>query len=179
MYSEAETYTYPEGKMEDVQYAPPSNKTQTLCFERWVGQTVYRTVKPTIGPNKNQIIGIRRGRIIGQYRRISRNHPYRVELLYRTRWDAMIDWHTGKGRTENLPKYEVYDGAMYEYGFISRFELGVLVKGGLLETGTPGYFKEAQSNYLLSIVPLYKAALNNPEALFIEWDYQNNKIAEP
>jgi hypothetical protein len=129
--------------------------SQTKPLGRWIGQFVYRSVIPSVGPNAYKLLGYRRGVI----RCIC---PRRGgEMLHHTEWFVGVNWHTGEvTRGEDIPKHDRFS-APFDYGLMTLDEMVILVQGGLLGKDGP-VFNEPQCDSLKAVLPLYETILSRP-----------------
>jgi hypothetical protein len=152
--------------MSEVTSETEHSPVQTKCYQRWVGQDVWREVYPTLGPLAFKTLGIRRGKIISIHEEFPHYTFSKGLQLHQVAWEANFDWHTGEPKTENLREYEKFSNGIFEYGLTTPFEMTILVRGGLLQKGTAGVFTEPQIDRVKILIPLYKRVLANPNATF-------------
>ena len=119
------------------------------CLHRYVGQTVWDVEMPTTGPNRDKILGIRRGVIID----IRTEHLGRriTRALHDVRFDLT-------GQVER---------GFFDYGILSAFDMKVLLIGGFLDTQKPnGCYDRIGPPEEESV--LWRWALQSPKAAYIQ-----------
>ena len=124
---------------------------QSKCFERWLGQTIYRSITPTFGNFSGRNLGYKRGTVIKLFK--DEFQRCNVEVL----WEVDINERTGE------IKKEKYCSNYFDWGVCSLFELEILARGGLLSLKeSKGCFLEEQCKSLIEIIPLIKSIIENP-----------------
>lgn len=141
---------------------------QTKCFERWVGQIVWRMCIPSIGPLSGKTLGIRRGTINKIYEDAP-NYTFKNGCqLHEVSWFADFDWYTGKPIVgDEMKPHQKTSKGVFDCGLITPPEMKILINGGLLSNGFD-YFSEPQCVSLKRDLPLYQLALDNPTAFHLK-----------
>ena len=150
-------------------------RLQNVCLERWVGQEVYRWVRPAHGLYANKNIALRRAIIQDIYEEKTRFGDYtfangrQLHLVY---FDVDIDWHCLQIMRPSIPnpidfykKTGVYHKRVerpFDQGLITIFEMNILVNGGLLTSNTVGVYDEPQPESLKEVLPTYEKVLLSP-----------------
>lgn len=148
-----------------------SERVQTKPLERWVGQTVYRSVRPTHGPYSFKTVALRRGKIMDIFE--DKKHNFKNEhQMHLTYYDVDINWYTLQVMRPPIPEpfehnkhYSPRVDAPFNYGLKTVFECSIFCQGGLIGADGPSY-TEPQPKELIDLLPLYRQIVMNPDKEF-------------